>query len=122
MHPHDGRRVPITEECRETINLALNLPGESEYLFHDKTGNPIICDGYNRYLRRLCTRLGITTTNNHAFRLAFNTRMIMLGFSSAERALILGHAVVTNEAHYSVSDKRRLDNLRASIVNSRDDR
>ena len=48
--------------------------------------------------------------------------MIDLGFSSAERALILGHAVQTNETHYSVSDKRRLDHLKESIVNSRETR
>ena len=119
MHPHDGRRVPMTEICREAVNLALSLPKDSVYLFHDADGNPINKDSYNRYLARLCQRLGITTTNNHAFRLAFNTRMIDLGFSSAERALILGHAVQTNEMPYSVSDKRRLERLKASIVKGR---
>lgn len=122
MHPHDGRKVPMTRECKEAVNLALNLPGKSEYLFHNADGSPIAKDSYNRYLARVCGRLGITTTNNHAFRLAFNTRMIDLGFSSAERALILGHAVQTNETHYSVSDKRRLDHLKESIVNSRETR
>ncbi|MBR6406229.1 MAG: tyrosine-type recombinase/integrase [Lachnospiraceae bacterium] len=121
-HPHNGRRVPITEECREAINLALNLPGESEYLFHDSDGNPINKDSYNLYLRRLCTRLGIVATNNHAFRIAFNSRMIHLGFSSAERALIMGHAVTTNESHYSISDKRRLDGLKKRIVEDGDAR
>ena len=41
------------------------------------------------YLARLCKQLGISTTNNHTFRLAFNTRTFYLSFSSAERALIL---------------------------------
>lgn len=112
----------MTRECEEAVNLTLNLPGKSEYLFHNADGSPIAKDSYNRYLARVCSRLGITTTNNHAFRLAFNTRMIDLGFSSAERALILGHAVQTNETHYSVSDKRRLDHLKESIVNSRETR
>ena len=122
MHPHDGRRVPMTDECREAVCLAMDLPGESEYLFHDPDGKPINKDSYNRYLARLCQRIGIKTTNNHAFRLAFNSRMIDLGFSSAERALILGHAVQTNETHYSVSDKRRLERLKTSIVKDRDAR
>ncbi len=35
------------------------------------------------------------------------TKMIELGFSAADRALILGHEVQTNETHYSLTDKRR---------------
>ena len=35
--------------------------------------------------------------------------------SSADRALILGHAVWTNEHHYFVSDKRRLHEIREKM-------
>ena len=119
MNPHDGRYVPITEECRKAIDLALMLPGESEYLFHDK-GKMVSKDSYLQNLKRRCRRLGIQTTNNHAFRMAFNLRMINLGLSSADRALILGHEVQTNEAHYSLTDKRRLAQIRGLLTNEKE--
>ena len=37
--------------------------------------------------------------------------MIDLGFCSADRALILGHNVATNEKNYSITDNRRLNKL-----------
>ena len=111
-HPSDGRRVPITPACREALDLALELPGESEYLFHDADGQMAKKVSYEQYLNRLCTRLGTKAKHNHAFRLAFNSRMIRLGISSADRALILGHDVSTNERIYSITDKRRLSNIR----------
>ena len=111
MHPHDGRYVPITDRCREALDLALSLPGESEYLFHSLDGQAIKKDSYHHYLRRQCKRLGTLATNNHAFRIAFNSRMIDLGFCSADRALILGHNVATNEKNYSITDNRRLNKL-----------
>ena len=48
--------------------------------------------------------------------MAFNSRLIKLGFSSADRALILGHEVQTNEAHYSVTDKRHLADLHKKLT------
>ena len=119
MNPQDGRYVPITEECRKAIDLALKLPGDSEYLFHDK-GKMVSKDSYLQNLKRRCRRLGIQTTNNHAFRMAFNLRMINLGFSSSDRALILGHEVQTNEAHYSLTDKRRLEQIRGLLTNKKE--
>ena len=109
--PHGGRYVPISPRCQEVLDLAFLLPGESDHLFHYKDGRAITTDTYEQNLSRRCKRLGIGTTNNHAFRIAFNSRLIELGFSSADRALILGHAVETNERHYSVSDRRRLDSI-----------
>ena len=58
----------------------------------------------------------IDCTHNHAFRVAFNSRLIGLGFSSADRALILGHEVQTNEANYSVTDKRHLADLHKKLT------
>lgn len=72
-------------------------------------------DSYLQHLRMRCRRLGISTTNNHAFRVAFNSRLIDLGFSASERALILGHEVQTNENHYPVTDKRKLAGLRERL-------
>ena len=68
-------------------------------------------DSYILNLRRRCRRLGCIPTNNHAFRIAFNSRLIEMGFSSSDRALILGHEVQTNEAHYSLTDSRRLEDI-----------
>ncbi len=115
-HPHDGRYVPITDACANVLRLTEELPGESEYVFHDKDGNPVVKDSYEQNLRRRCARLGIKTSHNHAFRVAFNGRLINLGFSPSDRALILGHAVETNERHYSRSDRRRLDDIRSRMV------
>lgn len=97
------------------IELAKQLAGESEYVFHDKAGDQISKTSYELHLRRACDRLGIETSNNHAFRIAFNSKLIEKGLSPADRALILGHAVQTNEHHYSVSDKRRLDTIRQKM-------
>ena len=114
-HPHDGRYVPITSACAKVLELARQLPGNSKYLFHDKAGNAISKDSYEQNLRRRCARLGIETHHNHAFRVAFNSRLIEMGFSPAERAYILGHAVETNERNYSVTDTRRRYDMRDRI-------
>ena len=114
-HPHGGRYIPRTSEINEVIELAKQLAGESDYVFHDKAGEQISKTSYELHLRRACDRLGIDTSNNHAFRIAFNSKLIEKGLSPADRALILGHAVQTNEHHYSVSDKRRLDTIRQKM-------
>lgn len=110
MHPHNGRFIPITKEARRVISIAMTIPGDSSYLFHEKDCSKMIpTDGYAQNLRKRCRRLGCIPTNNHAFRMAFNSKLIELGFSASDRALILGHEVQTNEAHYSLTDKRRLN-------------
>ncbi len=116
LHPHNGRFIPLTDEARQVIELAKTIPGASPYLFHDPNKTKMVSkDSYNLNLRRRCKRLGCVPTNNHAFRMAFNSRLIELGFSSADRALILGHEVQTNESHYSLTDKRRLDSIKERI-------
>jgi hypothetical protein len=47
---------------------------------------------------------------------AFNSSLIEIGFSSADRALILGHSVQTNETLYSKRDKRRLEGIRSRMA------
>ena len=113
MNPHNGRFIQITEEARRVIDIAKAIPGDSPYLFHEKNCSKMIpTDGYIQNLRKRCRRLGCVPTNNHAFRMAFNSRLIELGFSASDRALILGHEVQTNETHYSLTDKRRLNNIK----------
>ena len=118
IHPQDGRFVPITEKCRIVIELAKKLPGDSEYLFHKKDGRMITTDSYAQFLSRTCKRLGTLPTNNHAFRFAFNSQLIELGFNSSDRSLILGHGVQTNENHYSITDKRRLEGIKDKLRKS----
>ena len=110
-HPHDGRYIPITPYAQEIIDLALRLPGTSEYLFH-ANGKRITKDSYELNLMRFCRKIGLITTHNHAFRMAFNSRLIEMDFSPSDRALILGHQVQTNETHYSLTDKRRLEKIK----------
>ncbi len=104
-----SRRFPLTPRIREILGMAGKLPGESVYLFHDKDGSMISKDSYEQFLRRQCQILGLKVTNNHAFRKALNNNVfIPLGFSSNERAALLGHTVRTNEQHYSL---RRTDSI-----------
>lgn len=77
-------------------------------------------DSISQYLRRSCNKLGIDITNNHAFRHALNYRMINSGLSSAERALILGQKVSTNERYYSHTDKRALKSIRSRLFGADD--
>lgn len=107
-HPHDGRRFPITPAIREVLELAKELKGASEYVFHDGD-SWVLVDGYTHFLSRKCRSLGITTTNNHAFRISLNNKFIQLGLSADERSLLLGHSVEVNERHYSKIDSRRLN-------------
>ena len=133
-HPHGGRRVPLLPESRRAVELALELPVESEYLFHDDTGKMITEDSYNQNLRKRCQRVVRQVrnnkeldhdaklvvenmpTNNHAFRIAFNSKLIDLGLSARERALILGHAVETNERFYSKRDERTLESIASRLA------
>lgn len=112
MHPHGGRKFPVTDQIRKIVELADKIPGKSEYLFHDPgNAEPVKKDTYCKYLHKHCKKLGFETTNNHAFRMALNSRMIAKGLSPADRALLLGHSVETNERHYSLADPRRLEDI-----------
>lgn len=107
--------IPITARCREAIELALQMPGESQYLFHHPDGGQILKDSYEYYLRRVCRRLNIKVSNNHAFRVAFNARFIEAGVDGNDRCLVLGHSMQTNERYYSFSDKRRANNVKEKL-------
>ena len=117
LHPHNGRYIPLTEKAKKVLELANKIEGESEYVFHDKGKSEMVTtDSYNLNLRKRCQRLGCGCTNNHAFRMAFNSRLLELGLSAAERALILGHEVQTNEAHYSLVDNRTLEDIKSKLT------
>ena len=107
--------LPISDECRKVLDIALALPGESEYVFHHPDGSQVQKDCYGRYLSRVCKRLGISTTHNHAFRVAFNAKLIAAGVDGNERCLVLGHSMQTNERHYSFGDKRRIEDVKNKL-------
>jgi len=115
QNPKGGRLLPISDECRKSLDLALALPGESKYVFHHPDGSPVQKDCYGRYLSRACKKLGIATTHNHAFRVAFNAKLIEAGVDGNERCLVLGHSMQTNERHYSFSDRRRVEDVRNKL-------
>lgn len=114
-HPHDGRYFPITAKIQNILDLAKKLKGKSEYIFHDGD-SWILKDGYTHFLTRRCKALGISTTNNHAFRISLNNRLIQEGYSPDDRALLLGHSVEVNERYYSKSDRRRLERIKEKMV------
>ena len=117
LHPHDGRRFPLTEKARKVLELASAIEGQSDYVFHDKGKSDMVTtDSYNLNLRKRCKRLGCIPTNNHAFRMALNGRLIQLGLCASDRALLLGHEVQTNEDNYSLTDNRNLENIRKRIT------
>lgn len=116
-HPDDGRYFPITDELSRVLDLARRLPGVSEYVFHTPDGETVTKDSYELFLKRRCRTLGIPATNNHAFRMSLNTKLISLGLDASQRALLLGHSVRTNEMHYSLTDKRRVAALGSVLKN-----
>ena len=116
QHPRNGRLIPRSDAINTILALAGQLSGDSDYIFHDKNGSFITPDSYEQNLRRACARLGIETSNNHAFRIARNTELIERGLFSRERALVLGHSVETNERRYSVSDARRLEDIKRKLA------
>ena len=116
-HPRNGRKVPISEECKRALACAAELEGDSDYVFHDKSGSAISKNSYELFLRRLCKRMGFKATNNHAFRFSYNSRLIDCNISAADRALILGHQVATNEHRYSITEARKLDSIYEKLQN-----
>lgn len=112
QHPHGGRYYPIDDHICRILELARSIPGDSPYVFHEpNSSKPIKKDGYAQYLRRLCHRLGINVTNSHGFRMHRNSELIAQSLSSAERAVLLGHSVQTNERFYSLADQRLLSSI-----------
>ena len=103
-------------DCEEALSIADQLPGETEYILHHPDGRPIQKDSYNQYLRRVCKKLGISITNNHAFRMGFNIKMIEIGISEVDRCYILGHSMETNRKHYSNSDERHRNSIKETML------
>lgn len=119
----DGRYFPITFRIRSLLNelkeLQDRLGIKSDYVFCDTDGNFIIKDSYINCLRRICESLKLNLTNNHAFRMALNSNILIpRGCSFTTRAMILGHSPETNLKYYTYSKKDYLKEASA-VLNAR---
>ncbi len=114
-NPKGGRLVPVTVRCQKALEIAFALPGRSDYVFHHPDGKCVLKDSYLYYLRRRCKALGIPISHNHAFRVAYNAKLIEAGADGNERCLVLGHSMQTNERHYSFSDRRKAEDVRNKL-------
>lgn len=104
----DGRNIPLTTEIRKILTLlkekqdALGI--KSEWVFCKESSDWITTAGYCEALYRLCKKLGLKLSNNHAFRMALNSYVyVPMGLDVATRAKILGHSVETNLQYYTLA-------------------
>lgn len=112
-HSKGGRYFPIDNDLYNLLNeikdkqSSLNI--KSQFVLCDEFGEPLKTDAYETALRRLCKSLHLNITNNHAFRMTYNSLVLIpAGFTVTERAAILGHSVQTNETHYSFDPRNSL--------------
>ena len=101
-HPHGGRYFPLTENCRWILSMVrANSEEGSKYVFTEN-GTWISKTSYELFLKRICQGIGLTITNNHAFRMSLNSNVLIpAGLDARERAAILGHSITTNESYYT---------------------
>lgn len=104
----NGRFIPMTNEIRRIL-FALRenqkrLGITSEWAFCKEDNSYSTTAGYYEALYRLCKKLGLQLSNNHAFRMALNSYVyVPAGMDVATRAKILGHSVETNLRFYTFS-------------------
>lgn len=119
----DGRYIPMTNEIRKIL-FALRekqkrLGIESEWVFCKEDGLWTTTAGYYEALYRLCKKLGLELTNNHAFRIALNSYVyVPMGLDVATRAKILGHSVETNLKNYTFARTDEYLDEVAEMLNS----
>ena len=84
----------------------------SEWVFAKENSEWITTAGYSKALYRLCKKLGLKLSNNHAFRMSLNSYVyIPAGLNETTRAAILGHSVETNLRRYSFTKSEYLDEV-----------
>ena len=109
-----GRYFPLTNEIKAILDelkeVQNSLGIHSEYVFCHEDGEWIKKEAYQTSLRRLCRGLGYSITNNHAFRMSLNSNVLIpSGMTSAMRAELLGHSIMTNEKYYSFARKDNVE-------------
>lgn len=103
---HNGRFIPITSAIRKILDELKSkqeaLGIESEWVFCKANGDWITTVAYYEALYKVCHKLGLKLSNNHAFRMALNSYVyVPMGLPVTERAKLLGHSVDTNLKHYT---------------------
>ncbi len=116
----DGRYFPLTNELRymliEMREWQDKLGINPEFVFSTADGEWIKTVGYESFLRRICRRCGLNITNNHAFRMSFNSNvLIQNGIAATDRAKLLGHSVTTNLNCYSFAQKDVVEKVRCVL-------
>lgn len=109
-----GRYFPLTDKIRKILSelkeLQARMNINSEFIFCHEDGEWIKVEAYQTTLRRLCRSLGYEITNNHAFRMSLNSNVfIPAGMTTAMRAELLGHSILTNEKYYSFATKNNVE-------------
>ena len=120
LQKHGGPFNPITiqkngkpvEVYKTKYKGKDNLGLDCEYVFCTLDNVWIKTDAYETFLRRMLTSLGLSVTNNHAFRMSLNSNVfIPKGLDTGDRAALLGHSIATNLNYYSFSRKDRITEL-----------
>lgn len=114
----NGRYIPLTKDVKYILSElkkkqeALGI--HSEWVFCKEDGTWTTTVAYYESLYKICIeKLGLGLSNNHAFRIALNSYVLIpMGLNPAERARILGHSVKTNLENYTFSrDKEYLNEI-----------
>ena len=110
--------IPLTKDVKYILSElkkkqeALGI--HSEWVFCKEDGTWTTTVAYYESLYKICIeKLGLGLSNNHAFRIALNSYVLIpMGLNPAERARILGHSVKTNLENYTFSrDKEYLNEI-----------
>lgn len=113
----DGRYFPLTDDLRDMFlemkDWQKSFGIDPEYVFCHENGIWIVTTAYESFLRRICRKCGFKITNNHAFRMSFNSNvLIQNGVAVTDRAKLLGHSVATNLNYYSYAQKDMVEKVR----------
>lgn len=103
---NNGRYIPITKRVRDILDEVKEkqekLGINSEWVFCKEDGSWITTVGYYEALYKVSKKLGLSLSNNHAFRMALNSYVyVPMGLPVTERAKLLGHSVDTNLKFYT---------------------
>lgn len=108
----NGRYIPLTKEVKHILDELKekqdSLGIHSEWVFAKEDGTWTTTAAYYESLYKICvTKLNLNLSNNHAFRIALNSYVLIpMGIEAPERARILGHSVETNLKHYTFSREK----------------
>lgn len=114
----DGRKFPLTKSINNVLSLLKAkqdvLGIKSEWVFCKKDGSYSTTVSYYEALYKVCKKLNLKLSNNHAFRMALNSYdFIPKGIAAPYRAQLLGHSVEVNLRNYTFAKgDEYLDDLR----------